>query len=166
MRVPTRRGEEQALRKNDPFITTDKYLELKKKLENLKKSHPVAAEEVKRLAELGDFSENAEYQLAKGKLRGINQRMLEIEYVLNHSQIILPNENFATVQLGHTVTLLSDGKERKFKILGSSETNPSFGVISQHSPLGLAILGKKVGDIVKIELANKRIMEYKILKIE
>jgi len=166
MRVPTRRGEERALRKNDPFITRQKYEELKKLLAELKKAHPRAAEEVKRLAELGDFSENAEYQLAKGRLRGINQKILETEYILNHSQIIEPNADLTTVNLGHFVILKNKGLEKRWQILGSSETSPKAGVISQHSPLGQAIIGHKVNEKIILKLPNNRNEEYEIIKIE
>ncbi|MFH0814829.1 MAG: hypothetical protein V1902_01950, partial [Candidatus Falkowbacteria bacterium] len=79
MRVPTRRAEKNIKNTFDPFITQTKFDELKIKLEKLKKSQPTAISEVQRLAEMGDFSENAAYQMAKGRLRGINQRILELE---------------------------------------------------------------------------------------
>lgn len=167
MRIPTRKSENKKAPSYDPFITQTKFNELQAEHERLeKKVRPRIAKEVARLAELGDFSENAEYQIAKGKLRGLNRRLLEIENILKHSQIIQSDNRTDKVRLGHHVTVLSNGQEKTFKILGSAETNPGAGVISQNSPTGEALLGEKVGKIVEIKLANGKITSYKILKIE
>ncbi len=166
MRIPKRKGEEQNNHSHDPFITKQKYNEIQEKINFLKNKHPQLAEEVKRLAELGDFSENAEYQLAKGKLRGLNQKILELENNLNHSQIINSPENNLSVQLGHTVTVLTNNKTKKYQLLGSNETNPSLGIISQNSPIGKALLGKKVGETFFIELRNGQKTIYQIIAID
>ena len=86
---------------------------------------PPAIKEVKRLALMGDFSENAAYQIAKGRLRGINQRILDLEEWLKKSKIIDRSSNKNFVQLGSKVNLESLGKVRTLKILGSSETDPT-----------------------------------------
>lgn len=164
MRVPTRRSEKYPRPKPDPHLTEGKFNELKNKLEKLKKSRPYAIEEVKRLALMGDFSENFAYQMAKGRLRSINQRILEIEDHLNRAIIIKPVKNLETVQLGTKVTIEVFGRQETYLILGSSETNPSEGIISHNSPVGSALIGHKVGNVVKIKLVNKEI-EYKIIKI-
>lgn len=164
MQVPTRKPGQYTHLKPDPHLTEEKFIELKNKLERLKKySRPQASEEVKRLALDGDFSENHAYQMAKGRLRGINQHILDIEDHLKRAIIIKPKQS-DSVQLGSQVTVETDGKTKTFLILGSSETNPSAGVISHNSPIGSALMGKKIGDKIKIKLANK-IVEYKILKI-
>jgi len=166
MRVPTRKPGKYTGLKPDPYITEEKFDELKNKLERLKKiSRPRAAEEVKRLALMGDFSENAGYQIAKGRLRGINQRILDIEDHLKRAIIIKPQTDTERVRLGHYVTVEIGGKIRTYLILGSSETNPGEGVISHNSPIGSALIGKKVGEKVKVSLANREV-EYKIIKIE
>ena len=155
MRVPKRKPGKFSQLKPDPLMTKDKFNELEQKLKKLKNvSHPQAVEEVKRLAELGDFSENVEYQLAKGRLRGINNAILKIEYQLNN-----------TVQIGHTVTIESDKKQSTYLLLGSSETNPQKGIISHNSPIGAALIGHSVGDTIQAKLANK-LVEYKITKIK
>jgi transcription elongation factor GreA len=166
MRVPIRKPGKYTHAKPDPHLTKEKFIELKNKLERLiNYSRPQAAEEVKRLALDGDFSENHPYQLAKGRLRGINQRILEIEDHLKRAIIIKPLGKNSQVQLGAHVTVEINGKTKTFQILGSSETNPSTGVISHNSPIGNALIGKKIGDTAKIKLADK-VVEYKILKIE
>lgn len=165
MQVPIRRKETYIKPKPDPYITEAKFLELKNKLERLKTIiRPRESEEVKRLAEMGDFSENVGYQVAKGRLRGINQRILEIEDHLKNALIFHPNKNTQVIQLGHSVTIENKGKEKTYTILGSSETNPTAGVISHNSPIGSALLGHRVGDLVKIKLADKE-LEFRVIKI-
>ena len=165
MQVPIRRKETYIKPKPDPYLTEAKFQELKNKLEKLKThTRPQAAQEVKRLAEMGDFSENVGYQVAKGRLRGLNQRILEIEDHLKNAVIFHPNKNTQVIQLGHTVTLEVNGKEKTYTILGSSETNPTAGIISHNSPIGAALLGHSIGEQVKIKLADKE-ANFKIIKI-
>jgi len=165
MQVPIRKKETYIKPKPDPYLTEAKFQELKNKLEKLKTyTRPQAAQEVKRLAEMGDFSENVGYQVAKGRLRGLNQRILEIEDHLKNAIIFRPNKNTQVIQLGHTVTLEVNGKEKTYTILGSSETNPSAGIISHNSPIGAALLGHSVGEEIKMKLADKE-TNFKIIKI-
>jgi transcription elongation factor GreA len=165
MQLPIRKPGKYTHLKPDQHLTEAKFNELKNKLERLKFNRPRLAEEVKKYASDGDFSENAAYQIAKGKLRGTNQGILEIEDHLKRAVIIKPNKNSSMVQLGSSVTVNIDGKQKTFLILGSSETNPARGVISRNSPIGSALIGKKLGEQIKIKLAD-RIVEYKIIKIE
>jgi len=122
MRVPIRKGDGRLGQKPDPYLTENKFLELKNKLERLKNSRPRLAEEVKRLAEMGDFSENAGYQLAKGRLRGLNQRILDLENHLKVVEIIKPNSNLEIIQIGSKVTLERAGEQKIYTILGSTES--------------------------------------------
>jgi len=164
MRVPIRKPGKYTNLKQDPHITREKFDELKAKLERLKKiSQPRTIAEVKRLAADGDFSENAAYQIAKGRLRGINQGILETEDMLKRA-IIIERKNNGTVQLGHIVTVEINGKQKTYQILGSSETDPSQGIISHNSPIGKSLIGRRVGEVVKVQLNNKN-AEYKIVKI-
>jgi transcription elongation factor GreA len=166
MQTPKRKPGKYTNQEKDPHITAEKFSELKNRLEKLKKNiRPKLIDEVKRLALLGDFSENAEYQIAKGKLRGINRKILEIEALLARAIIIKPNLNKKIVQLGNKVSIEIAGIKKTFLILGSEETDPLNGVISQNSPIGSAIIGREVGSIIKIHLKNKDI-KCKITKIE
>jgi transcription elongation factor GreA len=166
MRVPIRKPGQHTFQKSDPHITLVKFNELKNELARLKKlSQPRAIAEVKRLALDGDFSENAAYQIAKGRLRGINQGISEIEEHLKRAEIIKAPPNKERVRLGHHVTVEVAGEKKTYLLLGSAETNPTTGVISHNSPLGSALLGHKVGDKIQIKLAAK-IVEYKIVSIE
>lgn len=165
MQVPYRKPGKFSLVKSDPIMTPEKLSELQVKLEKLKAIRPTAAKEVGRLAELGDFSENVEYQLAKGRLRGINDKILKLERQIMDAEIIKPNKNSDRVQIGHKVTIDFNGHEKTYQILGSSESNPTTGTISHLSPLGSALMNKKTGETVKIELAGKTV-KYKIVKIQ
>lgn len=168
MQTPYRKYDKIPRQKSDPNITEEKFKELKNKLDKLKNiQRPREAEEVKRLAAMGDFSENAGYQLAKSRLRGINQRILDIEDLLSRAEIIYPNNNTGKVQLGNYVTIenLATEKNKTYQILGSAETSPLSGIISHNSPLGSALLGKELGDTINIEINQKTII-YKILKIK
>lgn len=165
MRVPIRKPGTYTHLKPDPHLTAEKYEELRRKLEHLIQiSRPRTIEEVKRLASDGDFSENAAYQIAKGRLRGINQRILEIEDHLKRAIIIQPGGS-GQVRLGSIVTVEVRGKTRIYHILGSSETDPERGVISHNSPIGQELLGRKEGERLSI-LVNGQHIEYLVVRID
>ena len=152
-----------------PVYLTQKGLEsLKERLVKLKSSLPGLADEVQRAAAYGDRSENAEYKEAKSILRKTEGQILGIEDRLKRVELIRPDkETKDIVQLGSTVTLVrEDGSTKKFQILGRSETNPEDGFISNESPLGRAVLGKKVGDKFKFVLPSGATIEYGIMKTE
>jgi len=163
MRLPTRKSEKNNLTPIDLHITQQKYDELSAKFIKLKKSRPRLSDEVKRLSEMGDFSENAAYQIAKSKLRGLNRRLAETEYMLSHAVIILPPSQHV-VDLGSKVVVEVNGQEKQYTILGSSETDPLVGIISHNSPIGAALIGRQVGDVIKIKLKDREVV-YKIIKI-
>ncbi|MDD4902290.1 MAG: GreA/GreB family elongation factor [Patescibacteria group bacterium] len=165
MRQPIRKADKYLRGKPDPKMTQAKFAELTADLARMKKIRPPLAAEVKRLAAMGDFSENAAYQIAKGRLRGLNQAMLDTEDQLARAEIIEPNKNKTVVGLGSLVTVESSKKKKTFQILGSTETDPAAGIISASSPLGSALLGKRIGETISVKLANKTV-EYKIVKIE
>lgn len=166
MRVPIRKGDKRLGQKPDPYLTEKKFITLKNKLDKLKNfSRPKEAAEVRRLAEMGDFSENAGYQLAKGRLRGINQRIIDLENHLKVAEIIKTNPNLKTIQIGSRVTLKRDGREKVYTILGSSESDPVNKIISYSSPLGAALIGHKTGDKINVTLANKEVT-YIVKQIE
>lgn len=164
MQTPIRKPGKYTHLKPDPHLTMSKFNQLKKDLEKMKKIQPKLAAEVKRLALDGDFSENAAYQIAKGRLRGLNQKMLDIEKHLRSAIIINRSVNKNMVEIGTTVEMEVNGIKKTFTILGSSETDPTKGIISHNSPIGSAILHKKIGDIVNIKIKDREI-KYKIINI-
>lgn len=161
MRVPIRKTGEYSDLSLDPKMTEAKFLELKTDLQKLKEVHrPKWIKEMRIAASDGDFSENASYQIAKAKLRGVNQKITDLEKLLAKVEIIHLDTDKSVVQVGSVVTVESEDKQSVYQILGSVETNPAQGIISLHSPLGQALLGQILGKIV---LVNGR--EYKIVKI-
>lgn len=166
MQVPIRKYDKVPKQKSDPHITEDKFNELLAKKDQLiKVKRPKESAEVQRLALMGDFSENAGYQLAKSRLRGINNKILEIDDLLNRAEIIKTNKNNNQVELGNTVTIENDGQQKTYLILGSAETNPEKGIISHNSPLGAALIGKTLGNVIEISLHGK-IIHWKIIDIK
>lgn len=164
MQLPYRKPGKYAQAPSDHLMTEEKLNELKGELFRLKEKRPKAAAEVARLAELGDFSENVEYQMAKGRLRGINNAMLKLEYEINHAEIIALKKKSGFVNIGSTVTIEGPTGQKTYQILGSSETNPAKGIISHTSPLGEALLGRRTGDHLVIKRANGE-TAYTIIRI-
>lgn len=165
MRTPIRKAPSRAPVKPDPYLTPSKLRDLTAKLERMKKSQPILAAEVRRLAEMGDFSENAAYQLAKGRLRGLNQRILDLDRQLKEALIIKADPGLITVQIGSRVILSKLGQRREYVILGSNESEPSRGIISYLSPLGAALMGKKAGDEIRMKSGGREYV-YELLAVE
>lgn len=166
MQTPHHKKETYIKPKADPNITPEKFAALSAKLKRMIEiDRPALSREVKHLASMGDFSENAGYQLAKSRLRGLNQRILETEDLLKRAEVIEINPDKSKVDLGHLVTVEVNGKTKQYKILGGVETDPTKGIISSNSPLGSALFGHKIGDTISLMLANSEV-EYKIINIE
>lgn len=166
MRTTDRKPGHYARQKQDPLLTEKKLKELTEKLARSKAGRPALAAEVKRLAELGDFSENVEYQLAKGKLRGLNNAILVLENQLTRAEIITMPDQTDRVEIGHRVTVECNNKQREYRILGSSETDPARGVISYNSPIGAALIGHTIGEKVTVLTVNKKKVVYMIVAIK
>lgn len=142
---------------------------LEEELENLKvvKRKEVAAK-IKEAREQGDLSENAEYDAAKDEQRDIEARIEEIEKILKNAEVVVEDEvDFDKINIGCSVLVYDKefDEEIQFKIVGSTEANSLQGKISNESPVGQAMLGKKVGDEIQVE-TQAGVMEYKVLKIE
>lgn len=169
MRLATRRGEAVKRLTEEPedhHLTPALIARLKDELIRLEGTERgEAVSEVRRLAEMGDFSENAGYQIAKGTLRRINNR---IETLKERIRTAIPIEQgtdaSGKIKIGSTVVLEMNGKQITFEVLGSQETNPSRGRISHHSPLGRALIGQSTGDIVRIPLIDSEVV-YRILEV-
>lgn len=126
------------------------------------------AEKIKEAREQGDLSENAEYDAAKDEQRDIEARIEELEAILKNAEVVVEDEaDTERINLGCKVLVYDDefDEEVEFKIVGSTEANSLQGKISNESPLGKALIGAKVGDMVSVE-APAGMMEYKVLKIE
>lgn len=138
-------------------------------LENLKVvKRKEVANKIKEAREQGDLSENAEYDAAKDEQRDIEARIEEIEKILKNVEVIVEEEvDLDKVNIGCSVLLYDEEfeEEVEYQIVGSTEANSLNGKISNESPLGAALLGKKVGEDVQVE-TQAGVMEYKVLKIE
>ncbi len=138
-------------------------------LENLKVvRRKEVANKIKEAREQGDLSENAEYDAAKDEQRDIEARIEEIEKILKNVEVIVEEEvDLDKVNIGCSVLLYDEEfeEEVEYQIVGSTEANSLQGKISNESPLGAALLGKKVGDDVQVD-TQAGVMEYKVLKID
>ena len=142
-------------------LTKTGYKKLEEELRNL--IDVVAVDTKHQLAEAraqGDLSENADYDAARKKLEAVESRIKEIEDILNNAEIINENNKSTRVGLGSTVTIkfLDNGKEAEYMIVGTVESDPFNGKISNTCALGEAIMGKSVGDIIEV----KAVKNYKI----
>lgn len=142
---------------------------LEDELENLKvvKRKEVAGK-IKEAREQGDLSENAEYDAAKDEQRDIEARIDEIEKILKNAEVVVEDEvDFDKINIGCTVLLydVEFEEEIEFKIVGSTEANSLEGKISNESPVGKALIGKSVNDVVEVE-TQAGVIEYKVLKID
>ena len=123
------------------------------------------AERLKKAKEYGDLSENSEYADAKEEQARIESNIFKLENMIRNAALIKKSGAKDTVDIGSTIEVSKKGKNFKYTIVGSNEARPEANLISNESPLGEAFLGKKTGDIVKIETPNGK-TEYKIIKIE
>lgn len=165
MRLPNRKPGKYTFPTFDPNITKEQLRSLQEKLDQIKTiTLPKAIKDTQQFGENGDYSENAEYQIAKGRLRGLLRTVDELQYQINHAVIISPPTDLNTVQIGHTVTVLCNDQKIQFKILGSTEANPVAEVISYQSPVGAALLGHQVGDHVTVQLTSRSV-QYQIMAI-
>ncbi len=127
------------------------------------------AQKIKEAREQGDLSENAEYDAAKDEQRDIEARIEEIEKILKNVEVVDEDEVDANViNIGCKVDVLDMDydEEMEFQLVGSTEANSLQGKISNESPVGKALIGAKVGDIVEVELADGSIVPYQVLKIQ
>ena len=151
------------------LLTYTGLKKLEDELENLKvvKRKEVAAK-IKEAREQGDLSENAEYDAAKDEQRDIEARIEELEKILKNAEIVVEDDvDLEKINIGCTVDVYDREfeEEMEFKIVGSTEANSLAGKISNESPVGKALIGKKVGDVVEVE-TQSGVIEYKVLKID
>lgn len=145
------------------YLTKEGVDELKKEHAALIAERGPIAERIKSAREFGDLSENAEYSSARQEQERVESRIGEIEIILQNLEVIKKPKGDSKVQLGSTVTL-KDGDTKTFQVVGTVEADPLNGKISDESPIGNALMGKKVGDEVEIR-AGDNLHKYKIASI-
>ncbi len=149
------------------YLTREGYEKLKKELDYLRnKLMYEISERIKEARELGDISENSEYESAKNEQGRIGSRIMEIEQILSVAEII-DSTDTNQVSLGNWIILknLDTNEEFKVRIVTPQEADVFTGKISEDSPIGRAVLGKKVGDVVRVK-APSGITKYEIVAIE
>lgn len=146
-------------------LTKEGIAELEAERDSLIAARSEVAEAIKTAREFGDLSENAEYQSARQQQEKNEARISELEHILANTEVITVPKNDSKVQLGSTVLLKGEsGKEKKFQIVGTVEADPLEGKISDESPIGQALLGKKEGEEVEIQTPAET-ATYKITDI-
>lgn len=148
------------------YLTRERYDELTAKLQGLKTAgRKGIADRLKHSKDMGDLSENFDYQEARDEQVRLEQHIAQIEELLKHSVIIKKSEGAHTVRIGSRVTVQKDKAVITYTIVGSNEAQPTAGLISNESPLGRGILGKKVGDMGSVRTPAGE-ASYQILAIE
>ncbi len=151
------------------IITSAGMREYENELQHLKLvRRPEVAQKIKEAREQGDLSENAEYDAAREEQRKIEGRIGELENILKNAEVV-PDEDvdLDQISIGCTVRILDFefDEEMEFKIVGSTEADSLNGRISNESPVGKALLGARVGDIVEVETLDG-VMKYRVLEIQ
>lgn len=148
------------------YLTKEGKEELERELEHLKTTRRrEVAQRIKEAKEFGDLSENSEYEEAKNQQAFMEGRIAEIEHILKHSEVISRRgKTNDKVSVGSKVIVDIEGELSEFIIVGSTEANPLEGKISNESPIGRALLDKKIGEHVEVEVPAGKII-YKIKKI-
>ncbi len=150
------------------FLTAEGKKQLQEKLNYYKSTRRVEASEKIAIArEFGDLSENSEYDAAKEEQAQIEAEIREMEDILLNCQIIESKADEGVVNIGSTVKVYDEefDEELELKILGSTESNPLAGIISNNSPLGMALIGRKIGEKVCVKTEAGE-LSYKIVDIK
>ncbi|OGY66393.1 MAG: hypothetical protein A3A16_03430 [Candidatus Harrisonbacteria bacterium RIFCSPLOWO2_01_FULL_44_18] len=178
MRISRRKSDEFRKWDDGPvYLTEEGFRYLREKLARLKSALPDLSAEARRTAEYGDRSDNAEYKEAKSILRRASWQILSIQDQIKRVVVIRLGPNVSgTVQLGSTVVLevdpanplQADGGRKTFQIVGSRETDPARGRVSNQSPLGAALMNRAKGDTITIHPptgGGSGSRKYRILEI-
>ena len=155
-------------KKDDKVLLTKEGLDKLKteydELVNVKRKE--VTEKIARAREFGDLSENSEYDTAREEQSFIEGRIMELEEILSHARVIeaVSASGGSEVGIGSRVKVHIDGEDDEFVIVSSVEANPMEGKISVESPVGKALLGAKVGDVITVSSTIKA--TYKVLDIK
>ncbi len=147
------------------YITAEGLKKIKAELQQLKTvKRKEISERIKEAKELGDLSENAEYVDAKDEQSFAEGQILELEELIKNASVIQDQSGGFMVQVGSRILVKNSLGEQTFSIVGSQEADPSQGKISNESPLGQALVNRKVGDTVQVQTPRGPV-PYTILKI-
>jgi len=152
----------------DIILTEEGYNEIKKELDYLRgEARNQIAEKIKNAREYGDLSENAEYEEAKNEQAFLEGKILELERKLSNAKVAQKTKKDGIISIGSKVTVYDTqyNEELTYTILGSGEGDPDNGKISNESPLGSALIGKKAGDKVEFPTPNG-IIVFNVVSVE
>ena len=151
------------------ILTYEGLKKYESELEELKvNKRQEVAQKIKEAREQGDLSENAEYDAAKDEQRDIEARIEELEKLLKNAEVVDEDEvDLDKISIGCKIKILDIefNDELEYKIVGSTEANSLKGKISNESPVGHALLGHKVGDLVEVE-TQVGVIKYQVLEIQ
>ena len=147
-------------------LTQKGFDDLKTEHEDLlKNKKPKAIERLSKARSMGDLSENSEYTAAKEELAFVEGRVREIEEILDNANVVENNQAGDQVQVGSSITVEVNGNAESFQIVGEFEADPMNKKLSQNSPIGMALINKKIGDLVEVNIPAGKI-QYKIIEIK
>lgn len=155
------------------YLTRKGYEKLKEEYRFLtEEERSKVAHKIKEARELGDISENAEYDSAREEQSFVEGRILELKKLLAEAKVVgrettataAAKSDLAVVKVGSRVKVSIDSQEEVFEVVGAQEADPAICRISHEAPLGRALLGKKVGDKVEVEAPVGRLV-YTILEV-
>ncbi len=139
-------------------LTSEGKKELEQELDELIKNRPVIAEKIATARAFGDLSENEEYSSARNEQKMAESRILEIQDILKNAKIIRGGKK-DKADLGATISLEMNGRKVEYTLVGPTEANPLEGKISNESPIGKALLGKKTGEEFEFNGKNVKIID-------
>jgi transcription elongation factor GreA len=153
----------------ETLLTQEGFQKLVEELEQLKTvGRDETAERISVARSFGDLTENSEYNEAMNEQARMEARIAKIEQDLLNVQIIDESHiGTETINAGSKVKLhdLDLDQKVEYQILGKNESDPDAGIISDQSPIGKALIGKKKGETIRVEVPNGKILSFKILKI-
>ncbi len=144
-------------------LTQVGFEKVQQEFETLTAERPAAVAELKKSREMGDLSENGYYKASRAKLSQIDGRLFHLQMMMKTAEII-EHQDTDFVTLGATVTVSVNGEKKIYMVVGKHEANPAQGRISDVSPIGRALLGKKVGETAVFHAPSGPV-EYTIVKI-
>ena len=150
------------------FLTAEGLVKIEDELDDLKSvRRKEIADRIKQALSFGDISENSEYDQAKNEQAQLEERIAKLENMLRNAKIIDEDEiTTDKVSIGSKVEVkdLEFDEEMEYVLVGSAEADPYEGRISNESPLGSALIGREIGDIVEVSVPDG-VIKYEILKI-
>lgn len=158
------------------MTTNNKYKLSQARLDKIKKDleylqtvrEKEVAELIKEARSFGDLSENSEYDEAKNEQAKLYTQIAELQDLIDNAEIIEVTVDGDSIGMGSKVVLREKGEteEEKYEIVGSQESDPRIGRISEDSPIGRALMGKRAGDEVSLETPSGDVLEFEILSAE